>query len=231
MSLFRDEQGNEGHAAAGILARSRPERTFDSEADYGAHEPRFEETLALGAALLPHDHDVLAAHAHPYLQLDLLRPRACSVPVVDAIARARARNRAPTSSALVLALAAKDARGRTAAQDAVVDLARHGVLDGKDLGRQAALLLADDLVVGRRVSSGLSECARADDAAVLPVLDALQEIGAVLPGRRDAGAFLELAANLAERTGRTIAVAPEFERLAAGTSASMLAKAARRLLR
>lgn len=227
---FLDEEGSEGHAAAGILARSKPGATVGPEAAYGEYESHFEQTLGLGAALLPHDHDVLAAHAHPYLHRDLRKDRACSVQVIDAIARARTANGPPASSALVLALAAKDARGRTAAQDAVLDLARHGVLDGKELGHQAALLLTDDIVVGQRISSGLGECARASDAAVLPILDALQELVTVLPGRRDAGAFLELAADLAERTGRAIDVPHEFRALGEGKATSMLAKAARRLL-
>ncbi len=228
--VFRDELGTEGHAAAGILARSAPERTVGPEAAYGEYEPHFEQTLGLGAALLPHDQDVLAAHAHPYLHRDLRKDRACCVPVIDAIARAETTSGPPASSALVLALAAKDARGRTAAQDAILDLARYGVLDGTELGSQAARLLADDIVVGQRVSSGLADCARAGDAAVLPVLDALQEIVTVLPGRRDAGAFMELAADLVERTGRTLDLPAEFRELAAGKSSSMLAKAARRLL-
>lgn len=229
--VFRDARGSEGDAAAGILARSAPGRTVGHEVDYGAYESPFEQTLGLGAALLPHDHDVLAAHAHPYLHRDLSRDRACVVSVVDALARARTPNGPPASSALVLALAARDARGRTAAQDAILDLARHGVLDGAALGRQAALLLGDDVVVGQRVSGGLADCARADDAAVLPVLDALQQVVGVLPGRRDAGAFLELTADLAERTGRTIELPPELEALAAGKGSSVLAKAARRLRR
>jgi hypothetical protein len=66
---------------------------------------------------------------------------------------------------------------------------------------------------------------------VLPILDALQELVTVLPGRRDAGAFLELAADLAERTGRTIDLPSEFRELASGKSSSMLAKATRRLLK
>ena len=229
--VFRDVQGREGDAAAGILARSAPGRTVGHEVDYGAYESPFEQTLGLGAALLPHDHDVLAAHAHPYLHRDLSRDRACSVPVVDAIARARTPNGVPASSALVLALAAKDARGRTAAQDAILDLARHGVLDGVALGRQAALLMGDDVVVGQRVSGALADCARASDAAVPPVLDALQEIVTVLPGRRDAGPFLELTADLAERTGRTVDLPPELRALAEGKASSVLAKAARRLHR
>jgi hypothetical protein len=229
--LFRDVRGSEGDAAAGILARSAPARTVGPEAEYGEYESPFEQTLGLGAALLPHDHDVLAAHAHPYLHRDLRKDRACSVTVVDAIARARTPNGPPASSALVLALAAKDARGRTAAQDAVLDLARHGVLDGVGLGRQAALLLGDDVVVGKRVVGGLADCARASDAAVLPVLDALQQVLPVLSGRRDAGAFLELTADLAERVGRTIDLPPELEALADAKGSSVLAKAARRLRR
>lgn len=228
--VFLDEMGSEGHAAAGILARSRPEATLGPECSYGEYEPRFEQTLGVGAALLPHDLDVLAAHTHPYLHRDLRKDRACAVPVVDAIARATTVNGPPASSALVLALAAKDARGRTAAQDAVLELARHGLLNGAELGRQAALLLADDIVVGQRVSGGLSECARASDAAVPPILDALQEVAPALPGRRDAGAFLQLAADLAERTGRTIDLPTEFRELASQKSSSMVAKAARRLL-
>ena len=231
MPVFSDKQGDEGDAAAGILARSKPERTVGPESAYGEYDPRFEQTLGLGAALLPHDHDVLAAHAHPYLHRDLRKDRACCVPVIDSIARASSVNGPPASSALVLALAAKDARLRTAAQDAILDLARYGVLAGAILGQQAALLLKDDIVVGQRVSSGLAECARASDAAVLPIVDALQEIVTVLPGRRDAGAFMELAAELVERTGRAIDLPAELHELAAGKSASMLAKATRRLLR
>ncbi|WP_332642670.1 DUF6493 family protein [Aeromicrobium sp.] len=229
--LFRDDHEEGTGAATGILARSTPERTVGAETTYGEYIPRFEQTLGLGAALLPHDHDVLAAHAHPYLHRDLRKDRACSVPVIDAIARARSSNGPPSSSAIVLALAAQDARGRTAAQDAVLDLARYGVLDGHELGRQTALLLTDDIVVGQRISSGLTECARAGDAAVLPILDALQEIVRILPDRRDAGAFLELAADLVERTGRTIELPTEFGELAAGKATSMVAKAARRLLK
>lgn len=228
--VFRDKRGHERNAAAGILARATPERTLDAEVAYGEYDPRFEQTLAFGASLLPHDHDVLAAHAHPYLHRDLRKDRACCVPVLDALAQARSANGEPASSALVLGLAAKDARGRTAAQDAILDLARHGVLDGDSLGRQAALLLQDDIVVGQRLNRGLAECARASDAAVVPVLEALQQILTVLPGRRDAGAFVELAADLAERTGRKVALPSEFRQLASGKSSSMLAKASRRLL-
>jgi hypothetical protein len=217
-------------ALDGILPRRQPESTVGEEATYGEYEPRFEQTLALAALLLPHDLDVLAAHAHPYLHRDLRKDRAVSVPIIDAMSRARTTAGAPESSALILGLAAKDARARIAAQDAALDLARHGLLNGVSLGRQAALHLKDEIVVGQRVSAGLAEVTRAGGASVLPVLDALQELLAALPGRKDAGAFVELAADLAERTGRTVQLPDEFRSLASGKSTSVLAKATRRLL-
>lgn len=228
--IFRNSAGREGDALDGILARPRPERTIGVEGNYGEYDPRFEQTLALGAVLLPHDPDILAAHAHPYLHRDLRKDRAASVPVLDALARSRTRNGAPASSGLVLGLGAKDVRARTAAQDALLDRARHGALDGTELGRQGALLLQDDIVVGKRLSTGLGDVARASDAAVPPIVDALQLIADVLPSRRDAGPFLELAADLAARTGRKIQLPAEFRDLAAGRANSMVAKAARRLL-
>ena len=117
-------------------------------------------------------------------------PRAQRV-LMDAFARSAVPLGAPASSSLVLGLAAKDARVRTSAQDALLDLTVSGLLDGGELGRQAAAHLAEELVVGSRIATMLAEAARADDAAVLPVLDALAALLPVLPGRRDAGAFLE----------------------------------------
>ena len=148
---------------------------------------------------------------------------------MDALARSTGVPGAPACSSLVLGLAAKDARVRTSAQDALLDLSGSGLLDGVELGRQAAAHLADDLVVGSRVAAGLAETARADEEAVLPVLDALARLLPVLPGRRDAGAFLELTADLVERTGRRVEMPDELRSLAAGKSSSMTAKAARRL--
>ncbi len=84
-------------------------------------------------------------------------------------------------------------------------------------------------MVGQRVSTGLAEVARASDAAVLPMLDALRELMAVLPERRDAGPFVELGADLAERAGRKVQLPAAFRELVSGKSTSMVAKAARRL--
>lgn len=176
--------------------------TLAQELQYGTHEPRFEQAVALGAALVPQDPDRLAALAHPYLARDLTWDRSCTVPVHRALGAARSANGAAASSALVLGLAAQAAGARAAAQDAVLDLARYGVLDGAALGEQAALLLDEGLVVGRRLSTGLREVAGAGDAAVLPLVDALAALLPVLVGRHDRGPFIELAVELGELTGR-----------------------------
>jgi hypothetical protein len=228
--VYRDRVAREGDALDGFLSRRQPERTVGGEVKYGEYEPRFEQTLALAAVLLPHDLDVLAAHAHPYLHRDLRKDRAMSVPILDALSRSSTGNGDPESSALVLGLAAKDARSRTAAQDAMLDLARHGLLDGVSLGRQAALHLEDEIVVGQRVSNGLAEVARAGDVAIIPVLDALQHLLVALPGRKDAGPFVEMVADLSQRAGRRVELTEELRVLASGKSMSMLARAARRLL-
>lgn len=227
--VFADVSAVEGDALDGICSRRQPARTAGQETGYGEYDSQFEQTLAMAALLNPHDVDALAAHAHPFLYRDLRKGRATTVPMLDAIARSSTIIGPPGSSALVLGLAAKDARARTAAQDAMLDLAGCGLLDGVSLGQQAALHLTDQIVVGSRVSTGFAEVARASDAAILPIFDALQRVLPALPERKDAGPFVELAAQLADRTGRSVELPAEFRAIAAGTSSSMLAKALRRL--
>lgn len=101
---------------------------------------------------------------------------------------------------------------------------------GISLGRQAALLLADPAVIGGRVISGFTAAAEADDAAVIPVLDALEQLLPTLPGRKDAGPFVELTAQLCQRTGRSVELPAQFQALAAGKASTVLAKALRGLL-
>jgi hypothetical protein len=233
MVTFRDRAsgaGGEGPVAA-LLSRRHPlDDVRGDSLHQGLYDARFEQALALATLMLPHHPDHLAAHVHPFLVRDLARDRGQSAPLADAWARSRGPGAAPLASALVLGLAARDVRVRTATQDALLDLAAAGRLDGSALGRQAGALLAGDVVVGKRVAEGLAATAIADDAAVVPVLDALAALLPALPGRRDAGAFLEPAAELAERSGRPVAVPDELRRLAEGRSTSLAAKAARRLL-
>ena len=229
---FRDPASPSSSAGPVDCLLNRADALADAREllDIGTYESRFEQTLALCAVQLPHHPDHLASHVQLVQLRDRDKDRGVTAVLMDAIARTAVVPGAPASSSLVLGLAAKDARVRTSAQDALLDLAAFGLLDGAEVGRQTAAHLADDLVVGSRVAAGLAETARADDAAVLPVLDALARLLPVLPGRRDAGAFLELTADLVERTGRRVELPEELRSLAAGKSTSMTAKAVRRLI-
>lgn len=213
-----------------LLRRSQPLAHAGTELHVGEYESRFEQTLAFCAVQLPHHPDQLASLVHLVQLRDLSKNRGVTASLLDALARSDRRIGPPAASSLILGLAAKDARVRTSAQDALLDLAAAGFLDGCELGRQASAHLAEDLVVGTRLAAGLAEVARADDAAVLAVMDALATLLPSLPGRRDAAAFLEPAAELAERTGRRVELPEELRVQAAGRSSSIAAKAARRLV-
>jgi hypothetical protein len=232
LSTFADPaSGQDGDSPVdALLARAQPWPCVPDELEFGEYEPRFDQTLAFCALLLPHHPDLLAAHLHPLLHRDLGKDRGVCGGLHDALARSRVPTSGPTASALVLGLAAKDARTRTAAQDAVIDLCRFGLLDGAEAGVQAAQHLVDNAVVGQRVAGGLAEIARATDQAVVPVLDALRAVLPVLPGRRDASSFLELTADLCQRTGGRVELPEEFRDQAASKASSATARAARRLV-
>lgn len=212
----------------GIVARSSPETTLAQELEQSVRAEAISQTFGLAAIVLPHDADTIAAHVHPHLVMDGGEKDSIGIPVIDAIARTSSLIGGPAASALVLALAAKNSRAQLAARDAVIDLARHGRLDGAQLGHQLRLHLDDGIrLVAQRISEGLLEITRADDATVLPVLAALEGALPALPGRRDAAPFIDLAADLSERTGRSITVP---DRLAQITGTSGIARATRRLL-
>ncbi|MGH3345494.1 MAG: hypothetical protein ACRDO4_00805, partial [Nocardioides sp.] len=199
------------------------------DADVGHYDPRFEQLVATWATYLPHLPDLFASHLHPVLHRDLAKDRGAGTTTMDALARSATPTGPVESSALVLGLAAKDVRVRTAAQDAVIDRARHGLLDGEETGRQLAAHLADGTVVGQRVVAGLQAVAEVEDRAVLPVLATLETVLPVTEGRRDASAWVTLAADLVQRTGHRLVVPPHLTALAAGRSTSLVARAARRL--
>lgn len=94
--------------------------------------------------MLPHNPDLVAAHAHARLNRGLQKNRAATEPLVDAIGRASIPLGPPAASALVLALAAKNGVERTRAVDAIVDSSERFTLSGGLLGTQLAALLQAD---------------------------------------------------------------------------------------
>lgn len=154
-------------------------------------------------------------------------------PVIDAL---RARNPAwlaDLPAALLagdaLGLSAKSGDERARAVDAVVDLAAAALLDGPELGTQAQRLLGAEIVTGTRIAAALAEADRATPVAAGPILDALTVLLPTLPGRRAAHLFVDLLAQLATRTGRSVALPGEFAALRTGRSNSALAAACRRV--
>ena len=224
-------KGATDDAVAAVLDRTDPMTRLSLEAEDGEYMPRFEQVAGLWPLFLPHHPDLLAAHAHARLNRGLTKNRAASEPLLAALGQSVCRTGPPTCSALVLGLAAKNASERTAAVDALADLARRGWLDGTELGAQAGQLMTQEFAVGPRVAQGLSDVTRADPAAASAVLDALIAIMPTLPGRRDAHQFVELTAELATGQQREIALPEEFERLAKGRASSVLAAACRRVPR
>ena len=70
---------------------------------------------------------------------------------------------------------------------------------------------------------------QASTSLAAPRLDALQTLLGGLPGRRDAHLFVDLAAQIAMREGRTLALPEEFLSLRVGRSGTGLAAACRRV--
>lgn len=222
-------KGSTVDAVAAVLDRTDPLYRLSHEAEDGEYSPRFDQVAGLWPVFMPHHPELLAAHAHARLTRGLTKNRASTEGLLAALGRSGCRTGPVTCSALVLGLAAKNAAERTAAVDALADLARRGLLDGTELGAQAGELMKQDLVVGQRIAQGLADAARADTAATAGVLDALSALLPILPGRRDAHQFIELTAELAAKQEREIVLPAAFEQLARSGSSSVLAAACRRV--
>jgi hypothetical protein len=212
-----------------VLDRTDPLGTFDQEVDDGEYASRFEQVTGQWPALLPHDPDLLAVHAHPRLYRGLIKNRAASEPLLDALGSSPRPIGAPTCSALLLGLSAKNGGERARAVDAVLELARRSALPGGVLGRVFADLLRAEALVASRVAQGMTEAARAQPSAGDALLDCLVEVLPALAGRREAHAFVDLLTQLAIERGRSVALPEPFAGTAAGRGTSLLAQACRRV--
>ncbi|OZB88578.1 MAG: hypothetical protein B7X41_07390 [Microbacterium sp. 14-71-5] len=222
--------GTVDRVVLGALDRRDPLRHAALELEDADHGGRPEQVTAAWTLLLPHHPDLLAAHAHPRLARALTKNRSGAGPLLEALGRSPRPAGPPTWSALVLGLAAKETAVQVAAVDAVVARARSGGLDAAGLAEQVRACLADDVVVGTRVSDGLAEVARADRGSAEIVLDVLGEVVPAVAGRRDGHRWVETAAELGTLLGRPVALPPELRALAADCGSSALARACRRAL-
>jgi hypothetical protein len=221
--------GSPTSVVAALLDRTDPLENLALEENDGEYAGRFEQVTAMWPLMLPHHPDLLAAHSHARLNRGLTRNRSATEPLVAAIGASNQPVGAPSASAVLLALAAKNGVERTRGVDALVDLSSRAFLDGALLGAQLSELLGADIVVGSRIVPGLAESARADPRSARMVLDCLTTALPVLPGRRDAHQYVDLLAQLAVEQGRSVQLPPPFIQAATAKGTSMLAKACRRV--
>ncbi|MDQ5839918.1 MAG: hypothetical protein M3537_01925, partial [Chloroflexota bacterium] len=221
--------GNVEDVVSAVLDRHDPLRLLDFEVNHGEQSGRFEQVTDMWPLMLPHHPELLAAHSHIRLNRSLVQNRSGMEPLIDAFANIPATSGPVVCSALALGLSARNDAERTHVVDAIVDLAEQGNLDGTQLGLQISWLLSGGVVTGQRVVQSLAESARGSTNAANAVLDALQAVMPVLPGRNEAHVFVDLAAQLATRTGRSVRLPDEFLALRAGRSSSAVAAACRRV--
>lgn len=221
--------GNGGDVVSAVLDRHDPLPLLSFEAHHGEDSNRFEQVTAMWPLMLPHHPELLAAHSHPRLNRSLAQNRSGMEPLIDTLATISVISGPVVCSALALGLSARNGLERTHAVDAFVDLSEQGNLDGTQLGLQISWLLTGGVVTGQRVVQSLAESARGSTNAANAVLDAVQAVMPVLPGRKEAHVFVDLAAQLATRTGRSIRLPDQFLALRAGRSSSAVAAACRRV--
>jgi hypothetical protein len=214
-----------------VLDRTDPLSTFGPEADDGEYAARFDQVTAQWPLLLPHDPDLLAAHAHPRLYRGLIQNRSGSEPLLESLGRSTRPIGPPALSVLLLGLSAKNGSERARAVDASIDLARRSMLDGAGLGRVLTQLLAADAVIGSRVAQAMTDAARAEPWAGDALLECLVSAVAAFEGRRDAHTFIDLMAQLATERGQVVTLPEFFAATAASISKSQLAQACRRVPR
>lgn len=219
--------GSTEHLVSAVLDRRDPLARAGLEADDGELAERPDQPTALWPLVLPHDPDLLAAHAHPRLHRALDRGRSGAAPLLAALGRSDRSGGAPAASAFALALAAKDPGVRLAAVDALVLRAGRGAADAGGLAEQVRLCLADGLVVGARVVDALEEVARVDRRTATFVLDVLVSLLDAVPERREAHRWVELLADLSVRLERPVRLPAALAACASGSSA--LARACRRV--
>lgn len=218
-------------ALLAAVDRTDPLSTFGPEAADGEYAARFEQVTAQWPQLLPHDPDLLAAHAHPRLYRGLIQNRSGSEPILEHLGRSTRPIGPPALSALLLGLSAKNGSERARAVDASIDLARRSMLDGAGLGRVLTQLFAADAVIGSRVAQAMTDAARAEPRAGDALLQCLISAVAAFEGRRDAHTFIDLLAQLATERGQEVTLPEVFVAAAASSSRSQLAQACRRVPR
>ncbi|EYR62189.1 hypothetical protein N866_11005, partial [Actinotalea ferrariae CF5-4] len=192
--------------------------------------------LSSAGLCLPHEPDLLAVHLQPMLSFWLEKPRASFGGVARTLGATTTPMAAPAAAALVWLAAFKDVTVRSATAETLAAAAQRGTLTGATLGGQLLDVLgpdagpfAGDRPKLTRVASTLADTVRLGEAADRLVLDALVVLLPVLHELRGGAELLDVAVGCAERRRAAIALPPGLAALAATSSSTRTASAARRL--
>jgi hypothetical protein len=198
--------------------------------------------LAMVVLTLPHHPDLAATHLQPEIMAWLDEPDADLSGLLTALGSARSRLGGPALAALAWAAAYKNAMTRASAAEAIATTARHGLLDGRELGVELLGILGPEAGPfphdgwGKplrpkltRVIGTLADASRVHDQAGFAVLGALTGLLPVAATLNGGVSIVELAAQLAERYRVPVDLPDSLAALAAGRSSSRTAQEARRL--
>lgn len=215
---------------------------WDLTTGSGRADTTVETAVGLWALTLPSHPDVLGAHLQHLVAWAIDNKYADVSGVMALVGTSRARWGPPAAHAVVVGGTTMSARARAAAAEALALAARRGVVSAPVLAEALAAVLdpaAAPLTTdgyGRgmrakvnRVAGTLADASGIDDGTGRLVLDAVASVLDPLSGLRGGVAFVELAAQLAERLRVRVDLPPALAAIAAGRSASRTAQEARRL--
>lgn len=180
-------------------------------------------------SLLPHQPEIVAAHAIPELYQQA-NDRSRSInPVLPLLAETSGRPGPVVHLAVAYGLAAGRSENRVAAVDAIYTLAMRTLLDTKQLGVLLGDLWIGKMIKANRLLASLSEAARAGlPGEVLGVVASMLPALAAQPSVRGLPDLLALGSECAAATGSPLKI-PELDRLTELRKPARVAAEARRL--
>ncbi len=215
----------------------------DCWGDHTTGESAVDRELATWLLHLPWHPDVAAVHMQPEIMTATEIPETDLASVLQVMSGRRVPLGPQATDLLCWAATYRSAHVRASASEAIATAARHGILDGNELGRSVARLvgpeagpfLAAESHLGpaapklSRIASTLADVARIDEHGEAVALAAVATLLPDLRPMRGGVALLEIGAAIAERRGIRLTLPESLASLAAGRASSRLAEEARRI--
>ena len=216
---------------------------LDTRAVGGRWGTLYEAEIASVLLQLPWHPDVAAVHLQPTVVASNERPDADFTGLMKMLAARRVPLGPQSTDLLSWVGTYINPRARLAASEAIATAARHGILNGGELGRsvlrltgpgagpflRAGFHLEPEPPKLTRIAATLADAARVDEHGERVVLDAVVACLPALRVMRSGVLLLEIGAEIAERRGVRVELPEPLSSLAAGRSTLRLAEEARRL--